>query len=191
MSLIKCITTTRIDENTGEIISESSREYKSRLWVDGKGAKIKTKNYHCTLYQDAKLSSIINDKNDLLKTYLLIENIYKDTNIIYIQKSSRNWKPANIEDISHIIGVNTRRTKEYIKRMIDVGILSEIILKIKDIEYISYVFNPVYVNSCRYINNTLYLLFKPYVDKHCPEWIKKKYEEMNKEYNEEIFEEII
>ena len=182
----KQIIVTKFDEETGEVYSNSQTDYKSKLWVDGKGAIIKPRNYHYTLYQDTKLCDIIKDKNDLFKTYILVEHIYKNTNIIYIKTSKTVYKPASIEDMSSILDISVRRTKEYIKRMIDIGIIARITLEIKDKEYVSYAFNPVFVNSCKYINNTLYLLFKPYIDKCCPQWIIDKYEEMNRNYGESI-----
>jgi hypothetical protein len=186
--LIKQVLTTKIDESTGEVVSESSKQYQYKIWVDGKGARIKTRNYHCTLYQDAKLSDVIEDKNDLLRTFILIEHIYKDTNVVYIQKSARVWRPASANDISIILDFSPRRTKEYLKRMIAIGVIAELTIDIKGTKYVSYVFNPVFANSCRYIDNTLYLLFKPYVDKHCPDWVKKKYNELNEEYNKHVDE---
>ena len=172
--LIKQINVLNINEETGEVYSEKTKNIKSKLWVDGKGAMIKYRNYHITLYQDMKLSDYIKDKNDLLRTYILIENIYKNTNIIYVSKDNVSPKPADIKEISIMIGLCERRTKEYIKRMIDIGIIGQIKIKIKDIEYTTYAFNPVFVNSCKYIDETLYLLFKPYVEKYCPLWIREK-----------------
>lgn len=181
--MVKQIHVVNINEDTGEVYSEKTKNIKSKLWVDGKGAMIKCRNYHVTLYQDMKLSDYIKDRGDLFKAYLLIEHIYKDTNIIYTQNDGRSPRPATLKDISEIIGVCEKRTKTYLNKMIGIGLIGEIKLKIKDIEYTTYAFNPVFVNSCKYIDDTLYLLFKPYVDKHCPAWIREKYEALNREAN--------
>lgn len=181
----KQVSVVKFNEDTGEVYSSNVVDYKSKLWVDGKGAMIRPREYHYTLYQNSKLCDIIEDRNDLFKTYMLIEHIYKNTNIIYVQTSKTVYKPATVEDMSNLLDISVRRTKEYLKRMSDLGIIAKLTLEIKDKEYISYAFNPVFVNSCRYINNTLYLLFKPYVDKYCPDWIIEKYEELNRIYNDE------
>lgn len=185
--MIKQVLTTRIDEDTGEVLSERKNEYKSKIWQDGKGAMIKFRNYHKKLYSDIRLCDVIENKPDLLKTYILVENIYKDTNIIYYQVSKTVYRPASIDDICKIIDSCERKTKEYLKRMISLGIMAKIHLVIDDKEYFSYAFNPVFANSCKYINNTLYLLFKPYVDNYCPEWIKQKYEEANRKYDDNLY----
>jgi hypothetical protein len=42
---------------------------------------------------------------------------------------------------------------------------------------VSYVFNPVFVNSCRYVSPDLYLTFQRYIDEVLPDWMRKKYAE--------------
>jgi hypothetical protein len=185
--LIKQVLTTRIDEDTGEVLSERKNEYKSKIWQDGKGAMIKFRNYHKKLYSDIRLCDVIENKPDLFKTYFLVENIYKDTNIVYCRKSKTVFKPATEKDIANMFGITEKKTKEYLSRVSKLGVIAKITVDIDNVKYISYAFNPVFVNSCKYINNTLYLLFKPYVDNYCPEWIKQKYEEANRKYDDNLY----
>ena len=176
--MIKETSVIKYNEDTGEVYYSKLENSQSKLWADGKGAILKPRNYHCKIYQDVKLYDIINDKQDLLRTYILMEHIYKNTNIIYIQKSKTIFRPATIEDISTILDIRIRSTKEYINRMKEKGIIAEITTKIQNEEYTAYIFNPVYINTCKYISNQTYLLFKPYLDKYFPQWIIDKYSEL-------------
>lgn len=184
--MIKKVSTIRYNEDTGEVYSEGIKSYKSKLWIDGKGAMLKPRTYHKKIYSDIKLSEIIKEKSDLLKTYILVDSIYKDTNTIYVRTSKNNFRPANILDISKLFGITEKKTREYLRRMIKAGIIGELVLKIKDEEYTSYVFNPIYINSSKYISNDIYILFKPYLDKYFPDWIREKYIEINE--NDDIEE---
>lgn len=164
-----------VDENTGEIYREELKQNYSKLWKDGKGYMLKHRNYHIKYYEDVYLSDIITDNGDLFKTYRLVEYIFKNTNVIYNRKHGRIRSPAQIEDIAEILSISVKRARAYMTRMKDMGIIAEITLEIHKMKYKSYVFNPVYVNSCKYISNELYILFKPYLDSCIPNWAKMKY----------------
>ena len=180
--MIKQVSAVKVDEENGEVISYSVKSYNSKLWKDGKGAILNPGKYANKVYSKTKLFQLIEDERDLINTYMLIEHIYKDTNIIYCRTDGID-SPASIINIANIIGLCPKRTKAYLHRMKNLGVIAELKLVIEQKEYISYVFNPVYVNSCRYINNTLYMLFKPYLDEYFPEWIKDNYNKMNLERN--------
>lgn len=167
------------NENTGEIFFNSTKNKPYKIWKENVGAMIKCRNRHKKIYNDYKLCDIIEDKNDLLKTYILMEYIYND-NIIYINVKNKTYKPATSLDISEILGITEKTAKEYLNRMIKRGILGKIVVELNDEnKYDSYAFNPVFVNSCKYIKKDLYLLFKDYIDKYLPDWIKQKYLEIS------------
>lgn len=179
--MIHQVTYAQLDEQTGEIYSYHTKSAKSSIWKENAGGMIKQRNYTVKLYKDAKISELVGDKTDTFKTYLLMENIYKDTNIIYIQKSSTIFMPATIEDIAILLDLSLRKTKEYMKRMIAIGLIAGIKVRIGNESYHAFAFNPVYVNSSKYINRELYYLFKPYLDKYFPQWVKDKYKEWKEE----------
>lgn len=181
--MIKKTIITKFDENTGVIYSEQVKNTKNLLWKDDKGAILKPRNYHNKFYQDAKLSEIIENKSDLLRVYMLTEYIYKNTNMIYVKTKSNSFRPADLEDLSKILNLCERRTKEFLRKIRNMGILAELTIEIKNLKYSVFVFNPIYINSCKYISNELYLLFKPYLDEYFPDWIKDKYIELNENKN--------
>ena len=173
--MIKKTIEVRLDDSTGAVVGEAEKEYKIKSWKDNKGAMVNYNKYHIKMYKNDRLVDEINNRNDLLKTYILTEKIYKDTNIIYYKKDGVLVRPATIEDISEMIDVNTRGTKEYLKRMMDKGIIAELTIETKNTKSSSYVFNPVYVNSMRYINTFVYSLFKPDIDNYLPQEFIEKY----------------
>lgn len=177
--------TLTVDRETGEIIKEQEKDYYSRVWKDGKGAMIKIRNNHNKFYHDIKLSNVIKDRQDFMRVHLLAENIYKDTNIIYIREG-KNFRIADLEDISSVLELRIRSTKEFLDRMRIIGVIAELTLRIKDTVQISYVFNPMFINSSKFISNELYLLFKNHIDTSLPQWLKDKYKEMNNSYNKKL-----
>jgi len=82
-----------------------------------------------------------------------------------------------------MLDITPKKAREYLSRMIRIGVLGKLTVKVGDVEYSSYAFNSIFVNSTRYVNNTLYLLFKPFCDKYFPDWMKEKYEELNSDPN--------
>jgi hypothetical protein len=184
--MIKKTIVTRFDETTGVVYSEKIQNIKSVLWKDDKGAILKPRNYHNKFYQDTKLSEIIENKSDLLKIYILTEHIYKNTNMIYVKTKNNSFRPADINDLSGILELCDERVKKFIRKMKNIGIIAELTVEIKKFKYSVFVFNPIYINSCKYISNELYLLFKPYLDEYFPEWIKDKYDELNQNNDGQI-----
>lgn len=143
---------------------------KDILWKNNKGAILKPREYHNKIYHDIKISKLSKNKNYILYLYMLSESIYKNTNIIYIDN-----KPANINSISKFIKASTRKTKEFIKEMEEKNIIKNINIYIDNENNNVFVFNPVYINSCKYIGLELYLAFKEDLDKILPKWIIEKY----------------
>lgn len=170
-----------VDENTGEIYREELKQNYSKLWKDGKGGMILPRNYHFKHYKNIKLRNVIRNKGDLLKTYILLEETYKNTNIIYFVTESGKTRPATIQDIADILEIKYESAQKYLNRMKDIGVIAELTIEIQKRKYKSYIFNPIYGNSYKYISNEIYLLFKPYIDQYIPDWMKRKYLEWNED----------
>lgn len=177
-----------IDEGTGEVISESTKSIKSAksyIYDKDKGIMVKQRSYYRKIYADTGLEQIVRDDSDLLKLYKLIGKIYKNTNIIYYQASESIYLPAGFKEISEqILGLSLRKTKEFMKRMISLGIIGSLLVTIGECKYNAFAFNPVYVSSNKYVNKELYFLFKPYLDKYIPQWAKDRLEEDMEENND-------
>jgi len=161
-----------VDNDTGEVAK--IKESENRLWSDEKeGGMILARSYHKKLYNGRGLSGRIEDKGDLLKTYILVEQIVKDTNRIGNIKGSGF---ADESGIAEILGISEKKAREYLSRMIKLRVLGRGLIITGEKSSVSYIFNPVYVNSGKYVPLELYVAFQEDIDAVIPRWMKLKYE---------------
>lgn len=151
----------------GDIISESSRIFK--IWDDEKGYLFRAKNYFVKTFTDIHLSEFVKNKTDFANLHLLAENIYKDTNMIAIKKNG-NVYPAGIADIAMLIGLCERRTKSFIERMMQKGIIAKSIVNTKERIEIQYYLNPIFFMSNKYLSPHLFVLFRDQLKPFLKDW---------------------
>lgn len=142
---------------------------KEVLWKNN-GAMLRPREYHSKFRQDIKLSDIVDNKKYLLYIYILSEHIYKNTNVISI-----DGKFANLENIAEVLKLSTRKAKDFLKFAESKQIIKQMNNVVDCKKKGFYAFNPVYVNSCKYIDIDLYLTFKDTLDDLFPNWIVDKY----------------
>lgn len=172
--MIKHIRT--IDEDTGEILNEKKRQY--TIFDNDKGYLFWAKAYQRRSYSKVKLSEAVTNMLDFARVHLLAENMYKTTNTIMVRVNRDTIRLADIEDISKIIGLSIRKTKEFLKIMISLQIIAERVDKIGDLVQIKYILNPLFFNSSKYISADLYFLFQRSLDMYLPQWVINKFHEI-------------
>jgi hypothetical protein len=160
------------DPSTGEVYSDKSEYATNKLWKDGKGGMIMPRNGHKKIYGVVKLTDVVKDKGDRANILVLLDNIYKDTN-----KICAGRKIAGIPDIAAMLNLREERAKRFLWRMMKIGIIAKMTVEVAGTTSVSWVFNPVFVNSCRYVSPELYLTFQKYIDEVLPEWMRRKYAE--------------
>ena len=164
---------TYLNEN-GEVINEKLE--KVRVWRDNKYL-FRAKNYQSRMYQDVKLKDVVKNNSDRLRIYDLATEIYKDTNIIAYQYKSRQKRIADIDDISNMIGLSIKKTREFLNRMKKLHIIAERIDNVGDTTTIKYIINPLFFSSNKWLSADLYLLFEESLQFHVPEWTRLKFNE--------------
>jgi len=70
-----------------------------------------------------------------------------------------------------------RNTKDFVKRMIDLGIMAKAIVNSNEQIDVQYYLNPLYFLSSKYLSPGLYMLFRKQLDDHLPQWVIKKFNE--------------
>jgi len=161
----------------GEVQSEKSTTYYPKLWSDKKeGGIIMPRNHHKKIYSNIKLSSVIKNNGDLLKTYMLTECIVKDTNRIG-HCVGRRPRFADERDIAEMLGITEKKAREYINRMIKARVIGKQVTTTGDITLVCFIFNPIYVNAGKFVPLDIYVLFREDIDQHIPLWMKAKYAE--------------
>lgn len=162
------------DEN-GIVYRDETTYTVSRLWNDNVGgAIINPRNHHKKLYNNKRLSETGMSDADLLKTYKLSEYIVKNTNIIGRLKGHAY---GTSKHLAEILGVSEKTTREYLSRVTKINVLANINITVGHATLSCYAFNPLYVNSCKYVPLIIYKAFREDIDKVLPDWLRVKYEE--------------
>ena len=119
---------------------------------------------------------MISNKADYANMHLLGENLYKDTSMIAV-KRNRKVYPAEIKEMSQIIGLNERYTKEFVQRMMELGVIAKLVINTKETIQVQYHANPLYFTSSKYISSALYMMFRKQLDEHLPAWAIQRFNE--------------
>jgi hypothetical protein len=159
-----------IDGN-GEIIGKKVRKYYNPF-RDGRGYNFKYKSIYIKSYLDVPLPECFTD-TEVGRIYRLSRYIYSDSNLL-AKRSSNAFVPITKQDIRKVFVVRKSVFYPFWKKMIDEKILKAI--QLDGQEY--YCFNPIYFNSTHYLPIYLYIAFQDELGKHLPEWVVKKYLEM-------------
>lgn len=165
-----------IDTETGQVYNIKTNRF-TNFDVD-KGYLFWSKKQSLRTFNDLKLSDFVKDRTDFMRCHLLAEQIYKDSNMIAIRISTRRIRPADIEDISKIISLSHKKTKEFLSRMIKLRIIAERVDTVGDLISTKYYFNPLFFCSSKYLKPDLYFLFQEILDYYIPGWARQKFHEL-------------
>lgn len=158
---------------TGVVYEEEPKFNVSKMWDEEIGGGIiNCRNYHKKMYNNHRISDLKMGDADLLKTYKLTEYIVRNTNIIG-KKKGKGY--GTIGDIAAILEISEKKSREYTSRAVKASIVAKITIETGMSKITCYAFNPVYVNSCKYVPAALYNEFWEDIDKVIPEWMKDSY----------------
>ena len=165
---------TTIDED-GVILN--TKNFKYTIFDNEKGYLFKNQAYYFKGFKvEHKISDIVNDFIDIGRLHVLAENTYADTNMIAYYKNKKYY-PAGIKEISEMIRLCERNTKDFLKRMIGLGIIAKAIINTNEQIEVQYYLNPLYFISSKYLSPGLYMLFRKQLDEYLPQWVIKKFNE--------------
>ena len=164
-----------IDTDTGQVYKDKTIKF-SNFNAD-KGYLFKAKNQGVKTFADVKLSEQVKNDFDFLRCHKLAEHIYKDTNMISIRHKT-DIRAADVEDISNIINLSVKKTREFLSRMRKAHIIAEREDKVGDMISVKYYFNPLFFCSSKYLSPDLYFLFQESLDVYIPGWAKAKFHEL-------------
>jgi hypothetical protein len=166
--------TSRTDTETGRILNESRQLY--NVYDREKGYLFRANAYYVKSFNGIRLSDTIKNKSDLANAHILSENIYKDSNMIAYTRN-RFVYPADVPEIAAMIDVCERRTKEFLVRMQQLGVVKKFIGTAGGITEVQYYINPLYYMSNKRIQPFMYMLFRdqlnPYLNKNAREWLNE------------------
>lgn len=186
--IVKQTENTYIDTSTGEVISykkETQEDIINRLWDDKKGYILLYNAKYGKKFDNYKFRYVIKDKNDCHRILSLTEYVYQGTNKIFyeyytINKNGNpvvNYRIANDEDIAEMLGLSLKRTKSFLNRMMNLGVIAKSKIQVSRTSFFTgYVFNPLLYNSGKFVSPELYLTFEESLKKIVPDWVKKRYD---------------
>jgi hypothetical protein len=150
-----------ITDDDGVVVKEQN--YQFRIFDDEKGFLFRPNSNYIKGYQGIKLSDVVTNKADFANMHLLAEHLYKDTNMISTYRNHK-YRPATIEDMSLIIGINLRHTKEFLIRMINLGVIAFDKVICGDETEVRYFVNPLYFMTSKWLSCALYMMFRKQLD---------------------------
>ena len=168
-----------IDEETGELQYERTRLLEFSIFNEEKGYMLFLNKRNVRIFPDIDFPESFG-MSDIARLFLLSRHIVGTTNMI--GKRVRNGiRPMSVEDMSKIADMPYRRFVTWLNRMIRAGMIARVKVKTEETEVTQYYMNPLYFFSSRYLPLNLYLLFQEQIDRYLPEWVKRKYGEMQKD----------
>lgn len=169
--------TTKIDHN-GEVIDEKTRRFYNPF-QDGRGYNFKYKSINIKSYLDIPLPECFTD-TEVGKVYRLSRHIYSDSNMLAYRSDNRIL-PLSKEDIRQMVVLHRTKFGPFWNKVLSEKVIRSIV--INGLEY--FCFNPLYFNSTRYLPLYLYIAFQDELRKHLPDWVIKKYLDMQGEKQDE------
>lgn len=161
-----------VNEKTGEYFESKYKKFEIfnndgyLLWAKKAGRK---------QFHDVKLTDVVGKGEDFRRAHILAELIYKDTNTIMIRENTRKVRIADVYDISTLIGLNIRRTKEFLNRMVEKHVLAKRIDKVGELTSEKYLFNPLFFMCSKRLSADLYFLFKESLDNYLPAYVVEEF----------------
>ena len=121
-------------------------------------------NHSVQMLQSIKLSLIVRDKNDFGRCHLMAENLYKDMNFLAVRESTRSTRYADINDLASMVGLSSKKTREFISRMKKLHIMAECKQEVGDKTLTKFVLNPLFFKTNKWLSTELYFMFQESID---------------------------
>jgi len=155
----------------GELLSEK-RKYIEDTLTD-EGYKVPSHKLGAKIFADVQFPDEMTD-SEIGKMARLAKLMVATSNMLGY-RSRIGIKPYTGTQLIEIIGLSSKRGKEFIEKMIQLGIMQSQIRKYGDIESEEFYINPAYFFAGKRISLNLYLLFREHLDQILPEWVRSEF----------------
>lgn len=160
-----------INDETGELLSKKQKYIEDALTDEG--YKVPTHKLGAKLFADVSFPESMND-SEIGKMARLAKLMVASTNMLGY-RTRTGILPYNEQQIIDIVGLSQKRGKEFVKKMIEFGVMQRNIRIVGDVESEEYYINPAYFFAGRRISLNLYLLFREHLDAILPEWVRREF----------------
>lgn len=160
-----------IDQSSGEILSEKKKIIEEMF--NDEGYRVPTHKLGAKLFADVPFPETMSD-SEIGKVARLAKIMVASSNMLGY-RSHGGILPYTEKQIIKIIGLSDKRGKEFMKKMIGLGVMQLNTRKVGDVVSEEYYINPAYFFAGKRISLNLYILFREHLDKILPPWVKKEF----------------
>lgn len=166
-----------VNASTGEIVSEKQWYIEDVLNEDG--YKVPTHKKRAAMFADVRFPAEMTD-TEIGKMARLSKLMISTSNMLGYKKG-RCILPYTEKHIIDILDLSQYRGKEFIQKMIFIGVMQKTVRKIMTMETEEYYINPAYFFAGKRISLNLYLLFREHLNAVLPNWVIAEFLNMAKE----------
>lgn len=166
-----------IDASTGEVRHDRSKLVKFSLFDEDKGYMLFINRSQVRTFPHVEWPDGIT-KLDRANLFELSRHIYSNTNMLAYRGYHNSLRPMNEEQMAQVVELCGKRFKAWLMRMNRLGMIARINVEIEGRVITQYYLNPLYFFSAKHLPLNLYILFQSQIDRHLPEWAKRRYADM-------------
>jgi hypothetical protein len=171
-----------IDTQTGEIVNNKV-EYISCSFDEQKGYLFWARKSFSKSFQDVEYPPEMSFK-ERGQMATLAKRIWSTTNMLGY-RGRGGVRPFSIEQIGMIVGLKPYQAAKFVRKMIRVGMIAQVDVRLEKGRETQYYVNPIYFFSSNRIPLNLYLIFRKQLDAVLPAWVKQKFAEASSRKNSE------
>lgn len=161
-----------VNEKTGEVLKNNIK-FVTASFDDEKGYLFWARKSFAKSFVDVPFPKQLTHA-EIGKLTILAKCIWSNTNMLGY-RGSGGVKPYTEEMIAKQIGLCGKRGRQFISKMMDLGIVRKVdVIGGENVDTHFYI-NPLYFFSSNRIPLNLYLLFRDQLDGVLPEWVKQRF----------------
>lgn len=160
-----------VDTGTGQVISEKQNHFEDTM--TNEGYKVPPHKLGAKLFADVPFPTGMTD-GEIGKMARLAKLMVATTNMLGY-RSRAGIMPYTSKHIIEITQLSPKRGKEFLGKMIQIGMIQKNIRIVGDVRSEEYYINPAYFFAGKRISLNLYLLFREHLDDILPEWVKREF----------------
>jgi hypothetical protein len=160
-----------VNTSTGEVVSEKQKHIEDILTDEG--YKVPTHKLGAKIFADVLFPQEMTD-SEIGKMARLAKLMIATSNMLGY-RARAGIRPYSEGQLIEIIGLSQKRGREFIEKMMRLGVIQKNIRKVGNIESEEFYINPAYFFAGRRISLNLYLLFREHLDPILPEWVRREF----------------
>lgn len=162
----------RFDETTGQIYHSSERKI-SAAFDEEKGYLFWARKNFSKQFQGINFPKEMT-MQEIGQMTVLAKKIWSNTNMLGY-RGNGGIKPMNISHIAKTICLKDRQTRNFLNKMIKLGVIARVDIETDDRKETQFYINPLYFFSSSRLPLNLYLIFRESLDQHLPEWVIERF----------------